>query len=815
MPANHACTACPLHDGVNTVCVWGTGPRDAKIMLIGEGPGVEEDRTGKPFQGDAGQKLTEALNDAGIKRSSVYITNVVKCRPPGNRTPTQAEAATCAKYLIEEIQDVNPEYIVAMGGTAMKLLVGTDKVGAEHGKILTPRHGLYFDSKIVPTYHPAASLYQGGGRAYAALVNDLRVVSNKVTGNDDSQIGEVLVFPPNPDDGELMDALRRIRNNGSETMAVDLEWTKGEKSMIWPWTGSGRIWSMSLTVDDRETEDVLNASMSWPPTDRVRKAVHWLLRNKKCVFHNAMADGLWLAADGVPDFDLAGDTMLRAYLLDERQGLSLDAVATKYSPDVEPGWKGHLFAQEPRGDEWDEILKYNAEDTYSTLKGWQGLGKVTFALSKERREAVLRLERLILLPATRVLQKAAIAGVPIDKEQLQIEIDASHERQNKAANELADTIGITPRQAIELTRSADKTKDFISGALGIKLDSSNKDALAELIKYPAVASILRVRKETKFLSTYGLPWMTMLERQGDGRLHSVYKLLLRTGRTSAETELGGSVQVAPREKWLRRLVKATKGRKIVGGDLQTVEMRVAAVYANEDTMLRFFAEGIDLHTATAAFIVACRTLGYAPDIGEWWADRQRWMAPIAEEYKRTGYSEDRQQAKGTNFGLVYDMQIPKLMHYVKTKYGVVLTTPQATQVYNSYFRLYSKLKPWHEQSMLDAERLGYTETFFGRRRHYDKGDVHAAINSNVQSVANDFNLLAMINAAALFEEEGLDAVIIGVIHDSIMVDTADRDVPRVKQLLKWCMENVDTDAFGFRFPIPLPADVKEGQSWGD
>lgn len=149
-----ACERCGLRAGCQRV-VPGEGDRAARLMFIGEGPGADEDRLGRPFVGRAGQLLTRMIEAVGMKREQVYICNVVKCRPPQNRTPTEEEAAACRPYLMRQIEGVQPRLIVLLGSTAGKCLLGDSFHGvrADRGK-------WFFRGKswILPTYHPSALL---------------------------------------------------------------------------------------------------------------------------------------------------------------------------------------------------------------------------------------------------------------------------------------------------------------------------------------------------------------------------------------------------------------------------------------------------------------------------------------------------------------------------------------------------------------------------------------------------------------------------------------------------------------------------------
>jgi len=147
------CTACSLAAGRNLV-VFGSGPVDAGLMVVGEGPGAEEDRRGLPFVGRAGELLTRILAAIDLPREAVYIANIVKCRPPGNREPEAGEVAACIGYLERQIALVRPALLVALGKTAAQTLLGTSGP-------MTQLRGPWYDFRGVPlkvTYHPAALL---------------------------------------------------------------------------------------------------------------------------------------------------------------------------------------------------------------------------------------------------------------------------------------------------------------------------------------------------------------------------------------------------------------------------------------------------------------------------------------------------------------------------------------------------------------------------------------------------------------------------------------------------------------------------------
>lgn len=155
------CTRCPLHKTRNTI-VFGEGNPRARLVFVGEGPGGDEDREGRPFVGRAGQLLTRMIQAMGLDRSEVYIANVVKCRPPGNRDPEEVEIRTCFPFLEAQISAIRPEVIVALGRIAAWTLLDTKGSLSRLRGEMRIRKGV----SVMPTYHPSFLLRQGSDRRY-------------------------------------------------------------------------------------------------------------------------------------------------------------------------------------------------------------------------------------------------------------------------------------------------------------------------------------------------------------------------------------------------------------------------------------------------------------------------------------------------------------------------------------------------------------------------------------------------------------------------------------------------------------------------
>jgi len=161
------CTRCALAKR-RTLAVPGEGNVLSDVLLVGEGPGAREDATGRPFVGPAGQLLTELLRGIGWEREDVFITNIVKCRPPGNRDPEPDEAAACAGYLERQERALDPAVVVTLGRHSLQRYLPGARIGAVHGRLSRSFSGQH----VFPMYHPAAALHQASLRE--TLFRDMR-----------------------------------------------------------------------------------------------------------------------------------------------------------------------------------------------------------------------------------------------------------------------------------------------------------------------------------------------------------------------------------------------------------------------------------------------------------------------------------------------------------------------------------------------------------------------------------------------------------------------------------------------------------------
>ena len=181
-----SCTRCRLAEG-RTQVVFGVGSPEAELMFIGEAPGFHEDKQGEPFVGAAGQLLTRMLGEIGLAREQVYITNVIRCRPPGNRDPMPDEIEACTPWLVETISLVQPRVIVTLGNFATKFVLRTQQGITRLRGSTYPWH----ERTVIPTFHPAAILHGGGERSsqFRLLQEDFSLIRRTLdgVGGDDAE----------------------------------------------------------------------------------------------------------------------------------------------------------------------------------------------------------------------------------------------------------------------------------------------------------------------------------------------------------------------------------------------------------------------------------------------------------------------------------------------------------------------------------------------------------------------------------------------------------------------------------------------------
>lgn len=778
-------------------------------MLVGEAPGANEDREGEPFVGDAGRVLDALCASAGLSRDDIYITNVVKCRPPGNRNPTPAEVEACRLYFVRELEAVDPTIIVALGTQPGKALTGRDKIAGNRGRILPLKPEYRSDVPVVITYHPAASLHNPREAASMkkAIVEDLTMAQSIAAGAD-----KPFIATRDDDVREVLRALRR-----APLLGCDLEFEVLPEGGRNPWSRRGdRVptwWALGLA--GRVDGKLIACSIR--DTSQFLPAVRWLLNRIPSTYHNANADVVWLLDEDIKPI-IGGDTLLAASLLNLDTALTLEALVVMLAglpPWKAAGSRGDWSTRPRTEEEWERELEYNGRDALASVV----LDETLNAKMEQELPQVVPLYRL-LLKATATLTRVSMTGAPVDEEGLDALEGEVRGRLRELRTLVADVLDV-PGYATKRSGSVEAVALSLERLLGIqfpktptKKPSMTIDTLSPYKgEHESVDALLSIAELTKLHGTYLKPWRFLVKQQRDARLHTIYKLwAARTGRSSAEHDVGGTIQQVPRPKRVRSLIKAREGRKIVSADQSQIELRIAAWVAREENMVRFINEGIDPHKATAAWVKVANRMSLP-----------QFLNRLDELLPEVTY-EERFSAKAVNFGFLFGMREKKFIATARKDYGVTFTPQQAGAVRRGYFTLYPRFEEWHEESWKWVE-LGYVDTVLGRRRPLIVSDnedaeglLRKAVNTPVQGTASDISLLSLPYIEERIEAEDWDddSVIIAFVHDANMFEIVDDLVVPTARIIKAEMEQPQAlQVLGVHCPVPLAVEITQGQSWGD
>lgn len=785
--------------------------------MYGEAPGATEEAGGAPFIGPAGEILDQALAAAGLSRDDIYITNTVRCRPPDNRTPRVGEQKACRTFTVAELAAIKPTVIVALGGAPLKALCNLNAVGKARGQV----HRLVPDYRselpVVATWHPAAMLHnpQRKGEMMAELVADLKLARKLAGGESETQAGYVHL-------SSSLDNFKRFAR--TQKIAVDLEWEvlkDGTKDGAgWPWSQRAGVTPRLTAVGmaAREADGtVIAMSTPWGIQDKLDEALRVVIRHVPSIYHYGTADVPWLMHYGF-DPTVIGDTFVLATLLNISTSLSLGTLAATLLPDL-PSWKEE--GDDVKGrfpttrNEWARLLVYNEKDCVSTLL----LHERMLEMAREQgREKALPLYNHVLCPAIKTFSKMALNGIRLNMTMLQNGEELLSERIGRLEDEVAKAVGMPGRR--EVTRG-DALAPLVERLINRQLPrtpKTNKPSIKRSVLeamrgvHPVVDTLLELSTLRKREGTYFGPWLKMLKEQGTDRLHTVYKLTTAaTGRSSAMTDMGGTLQQFPRGGDMRRMVLARPGYKLVLADESQIELRIGAWIAGERSMTAALQSGADLHMLTAGWYKAVAA-GWT--IEQYRANPTPWMESVTKD-ERTG-------AKIPNFAYLYGGQEGVAIDTARQDYGIDLTLDDARRMRDGYFALYPDLTRWHENDGPRDVHRGYCESPLGRRRYTSsllnedfKGMVRKMVNTPVQATASDLTLAAMVLVDRELTERELPAFMVGFVHDSIMVEAREDVVDEVAEIIRTAMENPMLDVLGLNLPVPLKADVEIGDNWLD
>jgi uracil-DNA glycosylase family 4 len=796
------CTLCPLHAGAQHVCLMGTGSRKVEVMIVGEAPGEREDDEHAAFVGPSGSLLRRALREeAGLDEDDYYVTNVVKCRPPGNDTPSKSDAKVCGgEYLARELRAISPRIVLALGNTPLTALLARSGITKHRGTPVESPDGYV----VLPTFHPAYCLRspQHEPTFRADLQRLGRMVRGESSSADKTRIKLVRTK------SQLLWLRRRL--DEAPLIYFDLETssegTGKDHRYHKPWDPSGQIVMAGFTWEEGlgVAVPLHHAESPWRDPDAVLRFLKPPLedKTKKLGAHNGKFDCTWLASKGVY-VRQTFDTMLAAHILDENRLKGLKPLS-----QILLGVDAYDVGEELK-DAYNMALRrlsiYQAKDVdYGIRLYW------IFRQQLLDEPRLKRVFQRIMMPASNELVKVETVGLYTIEANLKKQLRLKEKERDKVEAKMRSYLPVEKRETLNF-RSPQQVAQWFFGDLGLSIvkktkkgaPSTDEDVMLTLAKqHPAAKLLLRYRTlETKDIRTYLRSWDE--KRDARDRVHTNYKLFgTVTGRLSSEKP---NLQQVPRESSMRTCFGAPEGWAFVEADYSQVELRIAAMLSRDPTLLRIFATGGDPHLTTAAEVSGLSE-----------AEVKRSDA--------TGKTEWRKKAKPVNFGFLYGMGEQKFIDYARVNYGVDVTEKEAHRYRTRYFNLYSELLRWHDRQRRLVKSLGRVHSPLGRVRHLP--DVHSgdkkvrgeaerqAINSPVQSMASDLMLLSLVWLSQRLDPRR--SRIVGTVHDAILFEIANSYVAEAAPIIKEVMEDMHRieKMFNVEITVPIVVEIKAGQYWG-
>jgi len=793
------CTLCPLHEDAEFVCLMGSGTRKSDIMVIGEAPGAREDEKHQAFVGSAGKVLRSVLNQVNIDPDSCYITNVAKCRPPGNRTPDAKEIKVCVEeYLLREMEEVRPRFVLLLGNSALKGVIGRSGITKYNGVVWKVETAPGHTSRIMGTVHPAAVLRNP--RYKDVFAADIIRFANLTRGVSTEPQTEVHIVRNARQLRWLINLMMTVPEISwdieTATEPVEKPYVRGPGQ---EWHGAeSYITSIAFSWEEGKSAAFLldHPDTPWKsPADVLEACRPFLLRkDAKYIAQNGKFDARWMHEKGIPvrqDFD----TMLAAHMLDENRAKGLKPLskvllgASPYSAEVD--------TKQTRAIPGRQLLRYNCKDTDYTLRLYH-----IFRQQLREEPRIARVFMKLMMPASNVLVDVERRGVWVDPERWEERYIQAQETRDKIHKFIGQfwpedkPININAPQQVGRLLFDYLELPIIERSPKTKNPSTRESVLLRLAdEHVACKAIIKWRKWAKYVNTYLGPWKYE-HMDSDGRIRSSYKLYgTVTGRLSGE----GGIQQVPRDPFIRSVIGAPPGWKFLQADYSQVELRVAAMLADEKRMIRQFLNGEDIHMLRA----------------------MKQTKKLAEDVTK----EERKRAKPVSFGYLYGMGANKFVSYCFDNYGIKITQKEAEADRAGFFEDYPGLRPWHERQRRLARKYQRVNSPIGRVRHLP--DIESAdedvrqeaerqaINSPVQSFASDLMLSALIELHGRMDPT--ECFIVGTVHDSILFQVQEDRATDYAYLIKSVMEDMERihRTFGYEVTIPIIADIEIGQHWGE
>lgn len=796
------CTRCPLHATAQFVCLIDKAIARNDVMILGEAPGQREDDTGTPFVGRSGQYLRRILSENNIDG---FIGNAVNCRPPQNRAPTSSEINACRYWLDQQYSVVQPKFVLLLGNVALEAALKMRGIAKLRGKPIERDGVTYF-----PTFHPSyvlrndweQSTFDSDIAAFARLIKS--VTTPSVT-------HPVLV--------ESTPTFQRMLTQLRGSVSFDIETTG-----LYPWTGD----IVCIGFGARREQFII-------PMPMPRKWLEQLddvIQDCQLITQFGKFDSLWMRVKHNIRWRSSFDVGLCHYLIDENAPHDLEYIAKRFL-GAEP-WDVPLKVKQGHHG-IDALVEYFAKDLHYTRA-------LHHVLAKKLEPCLARIFKHIMMPCVDLFTEVEFDGCFINTSKFD---QAETYLQGEVASALKTLKKWQPPDTFKGKRvikripfnwgSTQQVGKLLFNDLHIPIvektakgAASVNESVLKRIDHPLVASLLKLRGAKQQLSFFIDGWKPYLV---DGNyLHPSFKLHgTVTGRLSAEHP---NLQQVPRDPRIRQLISAPEGWELIEADLSQIELRIACELARERQMMYAFHHNIDIHWLTllnelsrsmampelitsTALALTSRRLNYSDSVTALLEHGPDAAIDINFEWK-----ERRKKAKAINFGYLYGMWWKKFILYARDNYDVIVTPGQAQDSRKGFFSSYPDITPWHKRQQNFARRNGWVMSLSGRKRHLpealDPYDTPAraealrqAINSPVQSFANELNLMAALQLRQEFPRSIVR--ICGTVHDSVLARVRKPHVVAVAKRLTEIMRHpILLDTFGIKLSVPIEAEVKIG-----
>tara|TARA_X000001382_G_scaffold12215_1_gene8122 strand:- start:7497 stop:9776 length:2280 start_codon:yes stop_codon:yes gene_type:complete len=663
-----------------------------------------------------------------------------------------------------EMNPDNYDWVILVGSDAVKYYTKVNSITEYSGKLL--------DGKFLPIINPSMLAFKPEAKPTweTSKSNILDYISGAL---EDTVIKEEQARGIQ-DTEEANEWLRRCIDSRPAYVALDSETTG-----LYP--RDGHMLGISISYE-RDYGVYIDTNCF---NVRTEVLLQKLFNHTTVIFHNAKFDIAFFEYHFNFEFPQFEDTMLLHYLIDENPGThGLKQLAMKFTPygDYEKEQYNWIADYCKRTGTlrsnftWDtipfEVMKtYAAMDAVVTFLVYEKLVRI------KKNERLKKVYDKLLIPGTKFLLNIQDNGVPFNKERLYGAQELMQDEIDNAIKQLYAHPEVTqfeklngkdfnPNSTVQLRQLF---FDFLGLAptgkkTGTGAHSTDAEVLAELAKQsPVPALISNIRKNSKIKNTYLDKIIPQLDR--DSRLRTGFNLHGTTsGRLSSSGKL--NMQQLPRDNPIvKGCIKAAEGHKIVAMDLTTAEVYVAAVLAKDEALMDVFRAGGNFHSNIA---------------------KQVFNLPCEAEQVAELYADRRQAAKAVTFGIMYGAGPKKISEQVTKDSGKFFSQQEASNVITDYFKEFSALKKWIEDSQKFIQQNGFIYSYFGRKRRLpnvastDKGiqshSVRSGLNFLVQSTASDVNLLGAIEMNNHIQTGGFKSRIFALVHDSILAEVPFNEV---------------------------------------